>query len=136
VTTPKNGEPTRADMQGQIDDLRGRHATDRQHIDRLEEQRVVDRELIAHLEGEGVLDRELITRLEIQGVVDRDRIANLETALISARRIGAAMGILMNRYQMTDEQAFDALRVASQHRHRKLRDVAEDVIMTGVLDLT
>lgn len=62
------------------------------------------------------------------------KIANLEIALHSARRIGMAMGILMARYQVTDEQAFDLLRRASQHLHRKLRDIAEDVIYTGALD--
>jgi hypothetical protein len=31
-----------------------------------------------------------------------------------------AMGILMNKHLMTWAQAFDALRVSSQHSHRKL----------------
>jgi AmiR/NasT family two-component response regulator len=38
--------------------------------------------------------------------------------------------------KITKDQAFDALRVASQHSHRKLRDVAQDVIDTGTLDLS
>ena len=60
-----------------------------------------------------------------------DRAANLERALASNRQIGAAMGILMVRYKLTDEQAFDLLRKTSQHRHRKLRDIAEEVTLTG-----
>jgi AmiR/NasT family two-component response regulator len=62
-----------------------------------------------------------------------DKAANLERALSSNRQIGAAMGILMARLKLTDEQAFDLLRKASQNRHRKLRDIAEEVMMTGEL---
>ena len=60
-----------------------------------------------------------------------DKAANLERALVSNRQIGAAMGILMARLKLTDEQAFDLLRKTSQNRHRKLRDIAEEVTMTG-----
>ncbi|HEV2887876.1 MAG TPA: ATP-binding protein, partial [Jatrophihabitans sp.] len=62
-----------------------------------------------------------------------NRAANLERALASNRQIGAAMGILMARLKLTDEQAFDLLRKTSQNRHRKLRDIAEEVTMTGEL---
>ena len=34
------------------------------------------------------------------------------------------------------QQAFDALRTTSQHSHRKLRDVAEEVLFTGELPST
>ena len=61
------------------------------------------------------------------------KAANLEVALDSSRQIGAAMGILMGRKLMTQEQAFLALRAASQHLHRKLRDIADDVLRTGEL---
>lgn len=63
-----------------------------------------------------------------------DKIANLEMALVSARRIGMAVGILMARHGLTDEHAFDRLRHASQHYHRKVRDIAEEVIFTGALE--
>ncbi len=62
-----------------------------------------------------------------------DKAANLERALASNRQIGAAMGILMTRLRVTAEQAFDLLRKESQNRHRKLRDIAEEVMMTGEL---
>ncbi|HEX8080256.1 MAG TPA: ATP-binding protein [Jatrophihabitans sp.] len=62
-----------------------------------------------------------------------DKVANLERALASNRQIGAAMGILMTRLKLTDEQAFDLLRKTSQNRHRKLRDIAEEVTITGEL---
>jgi len=62
-----------------------------------------------------------------------NKAANLERALSSNRQIGAAMGILMARLHLTDGQAFDLLRKASQNRHRKLRDIAEEVMVTGEL---
>jgi signal transduction histidine kinase/DNA-binding response OmpR family regulator/PAS domain-containing protein len=62
-----------------------------------------------------------------------DKAANLERALSSNRQIGTAMGILMARLKLTDEQAFDLLRKTSQNRHRKLRDIADEVAMTGEL---
>ena len=63
-----------------------------------------------------------------------DKIANLETALKSSRRIGMALGILMAQFRIRDEQAFAMLKAASQAQHRKLRDLAEDVILIGTLE--
>jgi hypothetical protein len=59
--------------------------------------------------------------------------ANLQLALASNRRIGTAIGILMAHRRITDSAAFELLREASQRDHRKLRDIAEDVILTGAL---
>jgi AmiR/NasT family two-component response regulator len=41
----------------------------------------------------------------------------------------------MATYKVTDRQAFDLLRIASQAAHRKLAGIAEDVVETGALDL-
>lgn len=62
-----------------------------------------------------------------------DHSANLETALQSSREIGIALGILMAHRKVTHEDAFDLLRSASQNLHRKLRDVASEVMETGTL---
>ena len=59
------------------------------------------------------------------------REANLELALVSRDAIGQAKGILIAQQQMTADEAFDALRRASQHLNLKLRDVADRVIFTG-----
>ena len=59
--------------------------------------------------------------------------ANLQVALASNRRIGTAIGILMAHQRITDAAAFELLREASQRTHRKLRDIAEDVVLTGTL---
>lgn len=63
----------------------------------------------------------------------RDKIANLERALVSSRRIGAAIGVIMASRKVTYEQALALLRGASQATHRKLREIAEDVLLTGLV---
>ena len=66
-------------------------------------------------------------------LIAEDHSANLETALLSSREIGMALGILMAHRKVTQEDAFDLLRAASQNLHRKLRDVATEVMETGTL---
>lgn len=72
-------------------------------------------------------------------LVQRERLVrkteNLHRALNSNREIGAAMGILMARHQLTSDQAFDLLRRASQSAHRKVVAIAAEVIETGALEL-
>jgi hypothetical protein len=58
---------------------------------------------------------------------------NLMIALEHSREIGIAMGILMAREKVTRDQAFDLLRIVSQHTHRKVSELAVDVADTGVL---
>lgn len=61
------------------------------------------------------------------------RIANLERALASNRRIGMALGVLMARHRLTEQQAFDVLRLQSSRRNVKLVELAEQVVYTGGL---
>ena len=58
-------------------------------------------------------------------------VIHLRIAQRSNRRIGMAMGIVMNQLHVDDLQAFDALRRISQNTNRKLRDVADVVIADG-----
>jgi ANTAR domain-containing protein len=69
-------------------------------------------------------------------VRERDKTAHLQRALESSREIGVAIGVLMTRHNVTREQAFDMLRVASQHSQRKLFDIAAEVGDTGTLPKT
>ena len=57
----------------------------------------------------------------------------LQMALTTNRQIGVAVGVLMAREKVTSERAFDLLRVRSNNTNRKLRDVAEEVALTGQL---
>ena len=59
--------------------------------------------------------------------------ANLRTALASRDLIGQAKGILMERNKISADVAFELLTRVSQRRHRKLRDVAEQLADTGEL---
>ncbi|GAB4083343.1 ANTAR domain-containing protein [Modestobacter muralis] len=79
--------------------------------------------------AEGSADELAEARTELAAATDR--AVHLERAVVSHRKIGMAMGILMERHRITEEQAFDRLRVLSQRRNVKLRDVAERVIYTG-----
>ena len=63
----------------------------------------------------------------------RGQADGLRVALDSSRQIGAAIGILMAYHKVTETEAFNLLRVASQHRHIKLRDIALQVVETGAL---
>jgi signal transduction histidine kinase/DNA-binding response OmpR family regulator len=63
----------------------------------------------------------------------QDEAANLRVALSSNRQIGAALGIIMQRYQIDSDESFARLRSTSQRLNRKLRDVADDVVHTGDL---
>jgi GAF domain-containing protein len=56
---------------------------------------------------------------------------HLRMALESRDVIGQAKGILMERYRFGAQHAFEMLLVLSQHRHQKLRDLAEEIAATG-----
>jgi hypothetical protein len=105
----------------------------RETISSLEGQAASDATAISGFELQQQVDREVIDHLVNDGVADRDKIAQLEEALVSCRRIGAAMGILMERRKITVEAAFELLKVRSQNTHRKLRDVADDLLFSGDL---
>jgi hypothetical protein len=61
------------------------------------------------------------------------KAANLLVALKNSREIGIAMGILMNQHHVTRDQAFNLLRITSQHTHRKVSDIATELADTGAL---
>jgi hypothetical protein len=60
----------------------------------------------------------------------------LQQALASRDVIGQAKGILMERLEITPEDAFDLLRRSSQNLNLKLRDVARGLAETGELRTT
>lgn len=84
-------------------------------------------------------DRELARVVAGYGAVavaaawHRRRADNLAQALETSRQIGMAVGIVMARELVPPDQAFERLRLASQRRHRKLREIADDVVRTGEL---
>jgi GAF domain-containing protein len=74
-----------------------------------------------------------LASLALQHAIEQRRSQNLTVALESSRQIGMAMGILMSSKLITAEEAFQRLRAASQHLHRRVRDIAVEVTETGQL---
>ena len=56
---------------------------------------------------------------------------SLESALHTSRQIGTAIGIIMVRQGLDQDQAFDFLVNASQRLNRKLRDLADAIVTRG-----
>lgn len=64
---------------------------------------------------------------------DAQQISGLKEALATRDLIGQAKGILMERYKITDQQAFLLLTRASSRTNIKLRAIAEHLTATGSL---
>jgi GAF domain-containing protein len=58
---------------------------------------------------------------------------NLQLALESRAVIDQAKGVLIERYKLTPDQAFQLLAQASMNANRKVRDVADQLVRTGEL---
>ncbi|WP_409329586.1 GAF and ANTAR domain-containing protein [Trujillonella humicola] len=58
---------------------------------------------------------------------------NLQRALSSRDLIGQAKGILMERFRLTGDQAFQVLARVSQQTNRKLVDIADELCTSGAL---
>ncbi|WP_432486818.1 GAF and ANTAR domain-containing protein [Kineococcus sp. SYSU DK018] len=58
---------------------------------------------------------------------------NMRRAMASRAVIEQAKGVLVERHRITPEQAFTLLTHASQNTNVKLREVAEELVTTGVL---
>ncbi len=67
-------------------------------------------------------------RLATRQAGDTKTLAQLEEALSSRTVIDQAIGVLVDRHQLSTDQAFALLRQQSQTSHRKLRDVATDLV--------
>jgi transcriptional regulator with GAF, ATPase, and Fis domain len=60
--------------------------------------------------------------------------AQLRDAIGTRQDIGEAIGIIMERYKLTEQQAFDLLRKESQARNVKLRELAKRITERGEID--
>ncbi len=73
--------------------------------------------------------------IAVDRLVSEDLAARREVQLRDAvegqKLIGQATGIMMERHRLTATVAFELLRVASQNRNIKLREIARRVIDTG-----
>lgn len=55
-------------------------------------------------------------------------VSDLRQALVTRREIGAAVGVVMERYQLSEERAFAFLTRLSQDRNVKLREIARELV--------
>ena len=59
--------------------------------------------------------------------------ASMAQAVDARKLVGQAMGILMERYDLDSDRAFEVLKRYSQDNNRKLRDVAQELVDTRKL---
>jgi GAF domain-containing protein len=93
------------------------------------------------LSDEGTLERlARLTRYAVVAVSNAylyetavERVGHLERALDSRAVIDQAKGILMERFKLTAEQAFQVLTRVSMESNVKVRDLAERFVATGEL---
>jgi GAF domain-containing protein len=71
--------------------------------------------------------------IAIEAAVVDDRADNLEAALVRSRTIGAAVGILVERFRLSADGAFAVLARLSQNQNRKVADVAVELLETGTV---
>lgn len=62
---------------------------------------------------------------------DQDTIKGLELALEHRTVLGQATGIVMERYGLSAEQAWDRLARASQNTNRKVYQLARELVVNG-----
>jgi len=76
----------------------------------------------------------VLATLAAVALADTFHRERLERALGNRDLIGQAKGIIMCRYGVPADEAFEVLRRRSQHTNRKLLAVAEQVVETGMID--
>ncbi len=123
---------TRSDVSSQrADDSEAREDLARNRADASEARADKDRLRIDDLETHVDIDREMILELQDAGVLHAEQVQHRQEALKTSRKIGAAIGLVMAKAVVTEEDAFLILRKASQNRNRKLRDLADELALAG-----
>lgn len=85
------------------------------------------KELFAYDEDQ-ILTASIYAAHAASAIAATGQIGGLNTALQTRHKIGIAQGLLMQRYQLTEDQAFKFLARISQDANVKLHDVATKVI--------
>ena len=76
-------------------------------------------------------DSDVIAQLRTDLARAKEQLRTFELALDSSRVIGAAVGIIMATQKMTYDSALQLLRDYSRVTSRKVRDLAERIVLTG-----
>ena len=115
----------------EIDALKARANESNRRADVSEARTDDDRRRISQLETRIDVDREIIAELQADGVLSREHVSQLEEALRSSREIGAAIGIVMAYRKVSESDAFEIMRRASNHTNRRVRALADEIVRTG-----
>lgn len=76
-----------------------------------------------------MLDLALVFACHVaQAIRSSSAIEGMETALDSRHAIGVALGMVMERYDCSEDVAFTFIRRLSSHQNRKVRDIAVDLV--------
>jgi hypothetical protein len=130
------------DLQRQIDELVARVTKNRSDInglavradaslaraDAAQRRADVADQRADRMEARSAMDREMLAELQAEELVGREHVAQLETALITSRTIGAALGILMASRHISQEEALAVLKGASQRTNTKMHSLAETIV--------
>jgi NAD dependent epimerase/dehydratase family enzyme len=122
------------DLQGQIDYLSNRVAANRAGIDALEARAEAVEDRADELEAHARVDRDMIAELQAEGVLSQEHAAQVKEALRSSRTVGTALGIIMASRHVGVDQAFAILSEASSRSHRKLREIAAELVQSMTAD--
>lgn len=79
-------------------------------------------------DNESLLTGQIYAMHAGNAIAANSQVENLHTAMRSRHLIGMAQGMVMVRYELTEEQAFRFLSRLSQEENVKLRAVAERVV--------
>jgi len=71
---------------------------------------------------------EMIETLQTLLAIERERADALKEAVRVARRTGIAVGLVMARHGITDDDAFSRLHAVSRGVHGQLHEIVEAVI--------
>lgn len=118
------GASTNGELQAQIDALLHQITLNRSAIDALEVRADAS-------EARALIDRDMIAELQRDGVLSQAHAAEMDRALKSSRTIGAAIGLIMGSRNLSENEAFEVLRTASQNSNRKLRELAADLVASA-----
>ncbi|MCF6379317.1 ANTAR domain-containing protein [Nocardioides KLBMP 9356] len=131
-----------SDLKRQIDELAAALASSRADIADLTERADVSHarpdaaetraDAMEHrvdgIEVRADVDREIVAELQADGGLARENVEQLQTALMSSRVVGTALGILMTSRNVSQVEALTVLKDARQRTNTKLRDLAATIV--------
>jgi two-component system, response regulator PdtaR len=64
-----------------------------------------------------------------------DRVKNLEESLATRKVVERAKGVLMDKYKLTEQEAFRRIQKLSMNNRKSMKDVAEAILLTEELNV-